>query len=48
MAESVLPEPVVRISHVQKLVRDLVVIPNRLVQLVPTIGVFGGGRGSWL
>lgn len=42
MAEYVLPEPVVQVSDVQELARDLVVIPNRRVQLVPNIGVIGG------
>ncbi len=42
MADHVLPEPVVEISGVQELARDLVVIPNRRVQLVPNIGVIGG------
>ncbi len=42
MAEYVLPEPVVQIAGVQELARDLVVIPNRCVQLVPNIGVIGG------
>jgi hypothetical protein len=42
MAEYVSPEPVVQISRVQELARDLVVIPNRRVQLVPNIGVIGG------
>lgn len=42
MADHVLPEPVVRIEGVQEVARDLVVIPNRRVQLVPNIGVIGG------
>jgi len=42
MAEYVLPDPVVQIAGVQELARDLVVIPNRRVQLVPNIGVIGG------
>lgn len=42
MAEYVLPEPVVDVSQVQELARDLVVIPNRNVGLVPNIGVIGG------
>jgi glyoxylase-like metal-dependent hydrolase (beta-lactamase superfamily II) len=44
MAEYVLPEPVVRISDLRELGRDLLVIPNRRVQLVPNIGVIGGTR----
>ncbi|HZX37145.1 MAG TPA: MBL fold metallo-hydrolase [Streptomyces sp.] len=42
MAEHVMPEPVVHIAGVQELARDLVVIPNRRVQLVPNIGIIGG------
>jgi glyoxylase-like metal-dependent hydrolase (beta-lactamase superfamily II) len=44
MAEHVMPEPVVRVTGVQELARDLVVIPNRRVQLVPNIGVIGGAH----
>jgi len=36
------PDPVVEISGVQELARDLVVIPDRRVPLVPNIGVIGG------
>ncbi|XVQ82740.1 MBL fold metallo-hydrolase [Microbispora siamensis] len=42
MSEYMLPGPVVRIEEVRELARDLVVIPNRRVQLVPNIGVIGG------
>ncbi|NUK22259.1 MBL fold metallo-hydrolase [Streptomyces lunaelactis] len=42
MAEHVMPEPVVHIEGVQELARDVVVIPNRQVQLVPNIGIIGG------
>jgi glyoxylase-like metal-dependent hydrolase (beta-lactamase superfamily II) len=42
MAEYALPEPVVQVTDVQEIARDLVVIPNRRVQLVPNIGVIGG------
>ncbi len=42
MAEHVLPEPIVRIAGAHELARDLVLIPNRRVQLVPNIGVIGG------
>ena len=42
MAEYPYPEPVVHVADVQELARDLVVIPNRRVQLVPNIGVIGG------
>lgn len=35
-------EPIVEISQAQELARDLVVIPNRGVELVPNIGVIGG------
>ena len=36
------PDPVVQIADGQELARDLVVIPNRRVQLVPNIGVIAG------
>jgi glyoxylase-like metal-dependent hydrolase (beta-lactamase superfamily II) len=36
------PEPVVQLTGVQELGHDLVVIPDRCVQLVPNIGVIGG------
>lgn len=36
------PDPIVQVTDVQELARDLVVIPNRRVQLVPNIGVIGG------
>ncbi|GAA1014746.1 MBL fold metallo-hydrolase [Acrocarpospora pleiomorpha] len=42
MAEYLYPEPVVRITDARELARDLVVIPNRGVQLVPNIGIIGG------
>ncbi|MEV7804652.1 MBL fold metallo-hydrolase [Microbispora sp. NPDC088329] len=42
MSEYLLPEPVVRTEEVRELARDLMVIPNRGVQLVPNIGVIGG------
>jgi glyoxylase-like metal-dependent hydrolase (beta-lactamase superfamily II) len=35
-------EPIVEITQVRELARDLVVIPNRSVELVPNIGVIGG------
>lgn len=44
MSEFVLPEPVVRIEDVRELARDLLVIPNRRVPLVPNIGVVGGAH----
>lgn len=34
--------PVVQIAGVEELARDLVVIPNRRVELVPNIGIIGG------
>ena len=37
-----LPDPVVRLGHVQEVADDLLVIPNRGVPLVPDIGVIGG------
>lgn len=36
------PDPVVEITDVRELGRDLVVVPNRDVDLVPNIGVIGG------
>jgi len=42
MAEYTRSDPVVQITGVQELGRDLVVIPNRRVQLVPNIGVIVG------
>jgi glyoxylase-like metal-dependent hydrolase (beta-lactamase superfamily II) len=36
------PDPVVEIAGIQELARDLVVIPDRRVPLVPNIGVIGG------
>jgi len=41
-SESVTHEPVVEITQVRDVARDLVVIPNRGVELVPNIGVIGG------
>ncbi|WP_329263734.1 MBL fold metallo-hydrolase [Streptomyces sp. NBC_01478] len=42
MADRVLPDPVVHIAEVRELDRDLVVVPDRRVPLVPNIGVIGG------
>ncbi|MDX3229035.1 MBL fold metallo-hydrolase [Streptomyces sp. ME19-01-6] len=42
MTEYTLPEPVVHTEGTRELARDLVVIPNRGVQLVPNVGVIGG------
>ena len=36
------PEPIVEIIDVQEIADDLVVIPNRGIQLVPNIGLIGG------
>ncbi len=38
------PDPVVRFEGVQEFAADLVVVPNRSVQLVPNIGVIGGSE----
>lgn len=38
------PDPVVEITGVRELARDLVVIPDRRVPLVPNIGVIGGAH----
>jgi glyoxylase-like metal-dependent hydrolase (beta-lactamase superfamily II) len=40
--DRVLPDPVVHIAEVRELGRDLVVVPDERVQLVPNIGVIGG------
>jgi glyoxylase-like metal-dependent hydrolase (beta-lactamase superfamily II) len=40
--EPVIHEPIVELDQAQELARDLVVIPNRGVDLVPNIGVIGG------
>ena len=40
--EAVTTDPVVHVEGVQELARDLVVIPDRRVPLVPNIGVIGG------
>jgi glyoxylase-like metal-dependent hydrolase (beta-lactamase superfamily II) len=42
MADRVSHDPVVRITEVRELDRDLVVVPDGRVQLVPNIGVIGG------
>ena len=44
MAETIYPypDPVVEVAGVQELARDLVVIPDRRVPLVPNIGLVGG------
>ncbi|WP_199440936.1 MBL fold metallo-hydrolase [Umezawaea beigongshangensis] len=42
MSDQVLPDPVVETTGVRELARDLVVIPDRRVPLVPNIGVIGG------
>jgi glyoxylase-like metal-dependent hydrolase (beta-lactamase superfamily II) len=40
--EPVTHEPIVQTHHAQEVARDLVVIPNQGVELVPNIGVIGG------
>lgn len=42
MTQQVLPDPVVRVDGAREIARDLVVVPNRGVELVPNIGVIGG------
>jgi len=42
MADYAYPDPAVQVADAQELARDLVVIPNRGVQLVPNIGIIGG------
>jgi glyoxylase-like metal-dependent hydrolase (beta-lactamase superfamily II) len=38
------PDPIVRLDHVEELADDLLVVPNRGVQLVPNIGIIGGSE----
>lgn len=40
--ESTLPDPAVRVAGAQEIARDLLVIPNQGVGLVPNIGIIGG------
>ena len=42
MAEQTMPDPVVQLTGVAELARDMVVISNQRVPLVPNIGVIGG------
>jgi glyoxylase-like metal-dependent hydrolase (beta-lactamase superfamily II) len=42
MADEELPDPVVRVDRARELARDLVVVPNEGVELVPNIGIIGG------
>jgi glyoxylase-like metal-dependent hydrolase (beta-lactamase superfamily II) len=42
MADYPYPDPVVQVADARELARDLVVIPNGRVPLVPNIGVIGG------
>jgi glyoxylase-like metal-dependent hydrolase (beta-lactamase superfamily II) len=42
MTEYPYADPLVDLAHVQELARDVVVIPNRNVDLVPNIGLIGG------
>ena len=37
-------DPVVRVDHAEELADDLLIIPNRGVELVPNIGVIGGAE----
>lgn len=43
-SEPLTHDPVVEFTQVRELARDLVVIPNRSVDLVPNIGVIGGAH----
>jgi glyoxylase-like metal-dependent hydrolase (beta-lactamase superfamily II) len=36
------PDPVVEVTGAEEVARDLVVVPNRGIQLVPNVGVIGG------
>ena len=38
------PDPVVEITDATEIARDLVVVPNRHIDLVPNIGIIGGTR----
>jgi glyoxylase-like metal-dependent hydrolase (beta-lactamase superfamily II) len=42
MTEYTSPDPIVEITDVRELGHDLVVVPNRNVDLVPNVGVIGG------
>ncbi|MCO6005553.1 MBL fold metallo-hydrolase [Actinoallomurus purpureus] len=42
MNDYVMPDPVVQVTGAQELARDLVVVPDRRVPLVPNIGLIGG------
>jgi glyoxylase-like metal-dependent hydrolase (beta-lactamase superfamily II) len=42
MPDFQMPDPAVRTSDAQELARDLLVVPNNGVQLVPNIGIIGG------
>jgi glyoxylase-like metal-dependent hydrolase (beta-lactamase superfamily II) len=42
LTEHTMPDPIVRVTDVQELARDLVVVPNHDVGLVPNIGLVGG------
>src|SRR5690349_22606683 len=42
MTDYTSPDPIVEITGVRELGHDLVVVPNRNVDLVPNIGVIGG------
>lgn len=42
MTDYMYPDPVVEITGVKELARDVLVVPNRGVQLVPNIGFIGG------
>jgi glyoxylase-like metal-dependent hydrolase (beta-lactamase superfamily II) len=44
MTDQLLPDPAVQVAHAQEIASDLLVIPNRGVQLVPNIGIIGGTR----
>ncbi|TDW77800.1 MBL fold metallo-hydrolase [Kribbella pratensis] len=42
MTDVLLPDPAVRVADAQELAPDLLVIPNKQVDLVPNIGIIGG------
>ncbi|WP_405754947.1 MBL fold metallo-hydrolase [Streptomyces sp. NBC_00073] len=42
MTDEHIPDPAVQVANVQEIASDLLVIPNRRVQLVPNIGIIAG------
>ncbi|POM23618.1 Metallo-beta-lactamase superfamily protein [Actinomadura rubteroloni] len=44
MTEEQLPDPAVRVTDADEIARDLLIVPNRDVPLVPNIGIIGGAE----